>query len=89
MKNRLITWLKQVVTPDALSFVSKHFWKLASRHAVKCLAEDARKIGVNAIGIGLIGFVVDTTVPRNAALIVFTIGVIIWVVGLLLTSSDQ
>ncbi|OSZ33010.1 hypothetical protein [Alcaligenes faecalis] len=89
MKSRFISWLKQVVIPDIKQQAGKLFWKIATRKVTAQLAEDARKIGVNAIGIGLIGVVVNSdAVPRSAGLIVFTMGVIIWLIGLMLTSSE-
>lgn len=89
MKKRFISWLKRVVTPDIKAAVSKVFWALASKHGIAAVAEDARKIGVNAIGIGLVGVVVDSaSIPRTAALMVFIAGVIIWLGGWLLTCTQ-
>lgn len=89
MKSRFISWLKQVVMPDIKQHAESIFWKFATRKVTAKLAEDARKIGVNAIGIGLIGVVVNSVaVPRSAALIVFSMGIIIWLIGLMLTSSE-
>ncbi|MDD3478755.1 MAG: hypothetical protein PHP32_07750 [Candidatus Izemoplasmatales bacterium] len=89
MKKRFVTWLKQVALPDIYKRLVSFFWKIASKKGVDALAEDARKIGVNSIGIGLVGILVDSaSIPRAAALLVLVCGVIIWLVGLLLTSSE-
>lgn len=89
MKKRVISWLKRIVSPDIRLAASKLFWRLASKQGISAIAEDARKIGVNAIGIGLVGVVVDSaSIPRSAALMVFISGVIIWLGGWLLTCTQ-
>ncbi len=88
MKSRFISWLKQVVMPDIKNTASNIFWKVATKKSIDALSEDARKVGVNALGIGLIGALVDSpAVPRAAALIVIIAGAIIWLFGWLLISS--
>lgn len=89
MKNKLNFWLKRIVTPDIKATVSTLFWKLATKKSIDALSEDARKVSVNAMGIGLVGALVDTpAVPRAAALIVVTAGAIIWLFGWLLISTQ-
>lgn len=90
MKKFLISWFKRLSKPDISKIGSRLFWKLASKDSISAIADDARKIGVNAIGIGLVGVVVNNdTIPRATALLVLVSGVIIWVFGWFLTCSNS
>ncbi len=89
MRKTVVSWLRRVIQPDIRCQAMQFLRRFAIRKGLSALAEDARKVGVNAIGIGLIGIIVNNdAVPRVAAVSVLLAGVIIWVMGMLLTCSE-
>ncbi|CAM5559219.1 hypothetical protein [Eoetvoesiella caeni] len=90
MKNRFITWLRRWISPDTVAFVLGQLKRLGSDEVRPALAEDLRKAGVAAAGIGLVGAIVNSaSIARGDALIVLLFGGIIWIAGLWLTSLDS
>lgn len=87
MRMKFALWLKRVIPPDFFTFLLRQLVKLLLRDARTALSEDLRKVGVTAVGIGLVGAVVDSvSITRADALIVLAAGAIIWALGLLLST---
>lgn len=80
-KMLLVSWLKRVI-PPLLNGFARNVRRLFMPEARPALAEDLRKVGVTAIGIGLVGTIVDSVnIARGDALLVLLFGSIIWVFG--------
>ena len=91
--SRFVSWLKQAIPPcrvalaNVVRFVAKQAILLFSPKSRPAMAEDLRKVGVTAIGIGLVGVLVDGASMAFAdATVVLLFGVIIWVFGVWLSA---
>lgn len=83
MLQKFSIWLKRIAQPDVFTFLVAPLKRITSKAVRPALAEDLRKIGVTALGVGLIGIIVDNvSISRVDALLVFAFGAIIWVLGL-------
>lgn len=84
-----VSWLKRVV-PRLLFVVISTLARICKPDARPALAEDLRKIGVTAIGVGLVGSIVDSaSIARGDALLVLSAGAILWTVGLWLSTFSS
>lgn len=73
---RMKTWLVQMFAPDKKTLIA--------------IGDDLRKVGVNALSVGIVGVVVTgDTITGDEALSVVIIGVILWLTGVLLTGMGN
>lgn len=81
-----VSWLKRVI-PRLLLSLFCAFVRIFFPDARPALAEDLRKVGVTAVGVGLVGSIVDSaSIARGDAVLVFISGAILWAVGLWLST---
>lgn len=63
---------------------------LMQKSAFEATAEDLRKVAVTAMGVGIVGLVVSgDTVKLGEALLVFWIGALLWISGIIATGISK
>jgi hypothetical protein len=73
---RMKMWLVQLFAPDKKTLIA--------------IGDDPRKVGVNALSVGIIGVVVTgDTITGDEALLVLLGGVILWLTGVILTGMGN
>ncbi|HFZ8522848.1 hypothetical protein ACSZNZ_18005 [Aeromonas caviae] len=73
---RMKMWLVQLFAPDKKTLIA--------------IGDDLRKVGVNALSVGIIGVVVTgDTITGDEALLVLLGGVILWLTGVILTGMGN
>lgn len=81
-----VSWLKRAI-PKVLALLFRVFARVLMPAARPALAEDLRKMGVAAMGVGLVGAIVNgVAITRGDALLVLAAGCILWVFGLWLST---
>ncbi|MFC1336162.1 MAG: hypothetical protein G8D89_16200 [gamma proteobacterium symbiont of Clathrolucina costata] len=59
-------------------------------HKRNAFSEDLRKLGIYAIGLGLVAYIVaGDTITDKEALAIEIAGLVMWVVGLLFAKSEE